>query len=84
MAACLSLEEGSGALLPWPVRTPVLQRPASALQWKMGVPVSTRWRLCVLVISTFDDLCSLELCAAVLQVQRGKVLDIQIKGPALY
>lgn len=71
MAAHLSLEEGSGALPPWPVRIPFLQRPASALQWKVGVRVSARWSLCVLVISTFDDLGSLELCAAVLQVQGG-------------
>ena len=56
MAARLSPEEGSGALPPWSVRTPILQRPASALQWKMGVRVSTRWCLCVLVISVFDDL----------------------------
>ena len=79
VAARLSLEEGSGALPPWPVRTPTLQLPASALQWKMGARVSTRWSLCVLVSSTIDDLCSLELCAAVLQVQRGKVPDVQIK-----
>lgn len=83
VAACLSLEEGSGALPPWPMRTPALQRPASALRWKMGVRVSAPRSLCVLVISTFDDLCSLERCTAVLQVQRGKVPDVQIKGPAL-
>ena len=56
VAARLSPEEGSGALPPWSVRTPILQRPASALQWKMGVRVSTRWCLCVLVISVLDDL----------------------------
>lgn len=79
VAACLSLKEGSGALPPWPVRTPTLQRPASALQWKMGMRVSTRWSLCILVISTFDDLCSLEPCITVLQVQRGKVPDVQLR-----
>ena len=79
VAARLSLKEGSGTLPPWPVRTPTMQRPASALQWKMGVRVSTRWSLCILVISTFDDLCSLEPCITVLQVQRGKVPDVQIR-----